>query len=34
MEVLVFQGLRIVVQIGAARTRGDILEARYFTVLK
>jgi hypothetical protein len=34
MEVLIFQGLRIVVQIGAARTRADNLEARYFVVLK
>jgi hypothetical protein len=34
MGVLVFQGLRIVVQIGAARTRGDNLEGRYFIVLK
>jgi hypothetical protein len=34
MGVLIFQGLRIVVQIGAARTRGDNLEAGYFIVLK
>jgi hypothetical protein len=34
MDELVFQGQRIVVQIGAARTRADNLEGRYFIVIK
>jgi hypothetical protein len=34
MEEVVFQGLRIVVQIGAPRTRADNLEGGYFIVLK
>jgi hypothetical protein len=34
MEGLVFQGVRIVVQIGAARTRADNVEEGCFVVLK